>query len=50
MLLEFNFEGKIFGVKNLFQILFYVRKNCINLLRTKFCNNIFTKILQNTNL
>ena len=52
MLLEFNFEGKNFGVKILFQFFFkiYVRKNSINLLRTKFSNNIFTKKLQNTNL
>ena len=48
MLLDFNFEGKNFGVKILFQIFLkiYVRKNCINLLRTTFSNNIFRKKLQ----
>jgi len=45
MLLDFNFDGKNFGMKIWFQIFFkiYVQKNCINLLRTKFSNNIFTK-------
>ena len=45
MLLDFYLEGKLFGVKILFQIFLKndVRKKCINLLRKTFSNNIFRK-------
>jgi len=52
MLLDFYFEGKLFGVKILFQNFFknYVRQKCIILLGKTFSNNIFRKNLQNINL